>query len=111
MKQKLARETELLPASIMVSPEGLKELDNEFEVPVRHLEAPDPIKRADVQDATSAGPHYGLDVLIPPKNSWAGIVQPSTGPMPAVNEARDRQRAHPRYDRGLVQTGEIPVIS
>jgi hypothetical protein len=115
LKNTLAREAEMMPASIMISSEGLRELQNEqFEVPVKPLEAPkrlDPIEPAASPTATSAEPPYGLDVLIPPREStWADIVQPPTGPMP-VEDTRGRQRAHPRYDRGLVETGEIPAIA
>lgn len=75
--------------------------------------------------------HKGMDVLIPPTPesrsadetfSWAGIVQPPTGPMPApvssvepVRESREEQRRRgatdTTYAKQIYQTGAFDAIS
>jgi Protein of unknown function (DUF2637) len=92
--QELQRKlNEAPPVVLNISPEGLKEAENEeFEVKVTPYEAP-PVK--------------GLDVLIPPKDPTA--VAPTVAPVVVSREeARRRQTA---ADRGLLtNTGQWQVI-
>lgn len=92
--QELQRKlNEAPPVVLNISPEGLKEAENEeFEVKVTPYEAP-PVK--------------GLDVLIPPKDPTA--VAPTVAPVVVSREeARRRQTA---ADRGLLtNTGQWQAI-